>query len=534
MKRSLLTKPRRQTTSVLMHNGKSRPERKLLTDSEERFRKTLDGMIEGCMLIGFDWTYLYVNDAAARYSHQPLENFIGRKMIEVHPRLKRNAIYATCKEVMRHRAPRHLESEYVFPDGTAGWYQISIEPAPEGIFVLSMDITQRKHAEVELARSNRALRTLTACDEQLVRATSERELLDAVCRLLVEKSGYRFAWVGFAATKISGSACPAAQFGFDGGCAVAARISRSAARRGFDPTLAAVRSGDAQSVQNILTDPKLHSWRPVAHRHNFKSIMALPLRSASGTFGALTIGAADPEAFNGGEIHLLQELADNLAFGIESLRTRAERDTMATEQRNHAQVLRRGLEESIKIIAGTVEMRDPYTAGHQLRVSELAVAIGCEMGLPKDKIEGLRLAAGIHDLGKITLPAEILSKPGKLNQLELLLIHTHAQAGRDLLKDVQFPWPIADIIWQHHEHLDGSGYPRGLKGPEILLESRILTVADVVEAVASHRPYRASLGIEAALRQIKRGRGQFYDQVVVTACLKVFRKGHFVYRSRQT
>ncbi len=523
---------KRVSTSPTSRIKRRRPKHAPMT-SEDLLRKTLDGMIEGCMLIGFDWTYRYVNGAAARYSHQPLQNFTGRTMIEVHPGLRHSPIYAACKRVMRERTPRHLESEYVFPDGTAGWYQLSVEPAPEGIFVLSMDITQRKRAEVELARSNRALRTLTACDEQLVRATSEPELLAAVCRILVEMSGYRMAWVGFAEKATGGTVRAAAQFGFDRGCAIPAGISRAAARRGFDPTLAAIGSGEVQSVQRILTDPDLIPWRRTARKHGLQSIMALPLRTVGGTFGALTIGAADPEAFNGGELQLLQELADNLAFGIGSLRMRAERDQMAVEQRHHAQMLRRGLEESIKIIAGTVEMRDPYTAGHQLRVSELAVAIGREMKLPEDTIEGLRLAADIHDLGKITLPGEILSKPGRLSQLELLLIRTHAQAGRDLLKDVQFPWPIADIIWQHHEHLDGSGYPRGLKGSAILLESRILTVADVVEAVASHRPYRASLGIDAALRQIRRGRGKLYDPVVVRACLRVFRQGHFAYSSRR-
>jgi len=503
-----------------------------LISSEERFRKTLDGMIEGCMLIGFDWSYLYVNEAAARYSHQAREHFVGRTMIEVHPGLKQSGIYAACKKVMRDRAPRHLESEYLFPDGSTGWYQLSVEPAPEGIFVLSMDITKRKQAETALARSNHALRTLSACDEKLVRANGEPELLAAVCRILVEQRGYRMAWVAFAAPDTGGALRAAAQFGFEAGGAAAAGFARAAARRGFDPTLTAVRSGAVQSMQDILTDPALIAWRRTARRHGFQSIIALPLKSAMGTFGALTIGSADPEAFNGEEVQLLQELADNLAFGIESLRTRAERDRMIEEQGHHAQMLRHGLEESIKIIAGTVEMRDPYTAGHQLRVSELAVAIGREMSLPEDQVEGIRLAAIIHDLGKITLPGEILSKPGRLSPIELQLIQTHAQAGRDLLKDVQFPWPIADIIWQHHEHLDGSGYPRGLEGPHILLEARILTVADVVEAVASHRPYRAALGIGAALQNIRRGRGKLYDPAVVGACLRVFRKGGFAFGSR--
>ena len=176
-------------------------------------------------------------------------------------------------------------------------------------------------------------------------------------------------------------------------------------------------------------------------------------------------------------------------------------------------------------------MRDPYTAGHQRRVGELAAAIAQELGLSDDKIHGLRLAASIHDLGKIKVPAEILAKPGKLTNIELMLIKAHAQAGYDILKDIAFPWPIATIVWQHHERLDGSGYPLGLKDDQILFESRIMAVADVVEAMASHRPYRPSLGMEATLAEIERGRGSAYDPAVVDACLKVIREGRFAFTS---
>ncbi len=198
--------------------------------------------------------------------------------------------------------------------------------------------------------------------------------------------------------------------------------------------------------------------------------------------------------------------------------------------RDQRQVLEHALEGTIHTVSLAAELRDPYTAGHQRRVAELAVAIAKEMGLPEEKIRGIHLAASIHDLGKINVPAEILAKPGHLSDIEIMLIKTHPQAGNDILKDVYFPWPIADMINQHHEKLDGSGYPHGLKGDQILLESRILTVADVVEAMASHRPYRPTLGIEVALEEIERGRGSAYDPAVVDACLKLFRDGRFTYR----
>lgn len=198
--------------------------------------------------------------------------------------------------------------------------------------------------------------------------------------------------------------------------------------------------------------------------------------------------------------------------------------------RDQRQVLEHALEGTIHTVSLAAELRDPYTAGHQRRVAELAVAIAREMGLPEEKIRGIHLAASIHDLGKINVPAEILAKPGHLSDIEIMLIKTHPQAGNDILKDVYFPWPIADMINQHHEKLDGSGYPNGLKGDQILLESRILTVADVVEAMSSHRPYRPTLGIEVALGEIERGRGSAYDPAVVDACLKLFREERFAYQ----
>ena len=191
-------------------------------------------------------------------------------------------------------------------------------------------------------------------------------------------------------------------------------------------------------------------------------------------------------------------------------------------------ILRESLEQSIQTIADTVEARDPYTAGHQRRVAELAAAIAREMDLPEEQVTGIHLAATIHDLGKIHIPAEILSKPSRLNAIEYMLIKTHPQDGYDILKNVKFPWPIADIILQHHERLDGSGYPQGLKGDAILLEARILCVADVVEAMSSHRPYRPGLGIDAALEEITSSRGIQYDPQVVDACVALFREKKYV------
>jgi PAS domain S-box-containing protein/putative nucleotidyltransferase with HDIG domain len=189
--------------------------------------------------------------------------------------------------------------------------------------------------------------------------------------------------------------------------------------------------------------------------------------------------------------------------------------------------LRHSIEEAVEAMAMTVEIRDPYTAGHQRRVAQLVQAIATEMGLPQEQIDGVKLAAIVHDIGKIYIPAEILSKPGRISAIEMTMIRTHPQVGYDILKTIEFPWPIADAVRQHHERWDGTGYPNGLVGEESILEARIIGVADVVEAMSSHRPYRPALGITQALQEIEEHRGTVYDPQVVDACLRLFRTQGF-------
>lgn len=184
----------------------------------------------------------------------------------------------------------------------------------------------------------------------------------------------------------------------------------------------------------------------------------------------------------------------------------------------------------VETISKVVELRDPYTTGHERRVGDLATAIGEALGCEADMLDGLRIGGYLHDVGKIAMPAEILSKPGQLSEGEQTFIRAHAQIGHGILSGIDFPWPIAEMAWQHHERLDGSGYPRGLRGDDVLPEARILAVADTVEAMTSHRPYRPAVGLDAALAQIAQGRGVEYDATVVDACLALFREGRFQFR----
>ncbi|MDP8240800.1 MAG: PAS domain S-box protein [Candidatus Hatepunaea meridiana] len=189
--------------------------------------------------------------------------------------------------------------------------------------------------------------------------------------------------------------------------------------------------------------------------------------------------------------------------------------------------LRKSLEGIVYAMVKMVETRDPYTAGHQRRVADLSVAIAREMNLPADQIEGIDMAGIVHDIGKISVPSEILSSPARLTNIQFEMIKTHAQVGYDIMEDIEFPWSVARIALQHHERLDGSGYPNGLKGDEILLEAKILAVADVVEAMASHRPYRPALGMDKALEEISSKRGTFFEPEIVDACLRIIKEKGF-------
>jgi len=220
----------------------------------------------------------------------------------------------------------------------------------------------------------------------------------------------------------------------------------------------------------------------------------------------------------------LAELRQQIAK-LETSETERKREEKELEQ--SFEMLRRTLEGSIHVLASTAEKRDPFTAGHQERVTNLSSAIAKEMGLPEQKIEGLHMASSIHDIGKIYIPAEILSKPGRITEAEFDIIKNHPQVGHDIMKTVEFPWPVAKIILQHHERMDGSGYPSGLIGEDILLEARILGVADVVEAMSSHRSYRPTRGIDQALEEIKQNRDILYDSDVVDACLRLFTEKGF-------
>lgn len=278
------------------------------------------------------------------------------------------------------------------------------------------------------------------------------------------------------------------------------------------------RSGNS-SKQARFSDKLLYLQKPFHPREIIQFATALGIRWQAEN--QLLTMQADLE-------NLVEQRTAELVNSNRLLKIEVEnRKRMQQELQQSFESLKKAMHSTIQAISMTVEKRDPYTSGHQQRVANLAKAIAVELGLSESQIESIYMAAAIHDIGKISLPAEILVKPIPLSDIEISLIQAHAQAGYDILKGIEFPWAIADIVLQHHERMDGSGYPRGLAGDDIVFEARIICVADVVETMASHRPYRPSIGVDKALEEIAKNKGVLYDPRVVDACLKIFSEKGF-------
>jgi len=338
-------------------------------------------------------------------------------------------------------------------------------------------------SEERLREIERMGRTVSRCHKALVEATEESAFLNEVCRIFVEDGGYELA-------RIVGADDAGGMY------------YRAAAHPGGDDV----------------------------RRSSETSLVILPLKTEGMSLGLLEIRARGLRAIPNEETAILTDLADLLAFGIMALHNRRAFQRTEEELQKTLKHLRGALGGVIELSESVVEVRDPCTAGHQRRVADLARSIANHLGLPKEKIEGIRIASAIHDIGKISIPAEILCKAGPLTSLEYDQVKSHPRAGYDLLKTIQFPWRVADIVYQHHEQMDGSGYPLGLEGREILTEARVIRVADVVEAMVSRRPYRPPRRIDEALEEITRMRGVRYDTDVVASCVELFTANRYAFK----
>ncbi|WP_316976965.1 HD-GYP domain-containing protein [Shumkonia mesophila] len=336
----------------------------------------------------------------------------------------------------------------------------------------------------------------------LIAGGQESELLPQICQAIVHEAGFEFAWVGY-------------RDGIDD-CRVVVMGQAGHPVPPVRHTLAASEGAAERALSTGKTALGPSNGKMAGGQ------LALPFSLDDGASGILVIGFAAHASPAPDTISLLEGLA---ALAARSIANRKAEMELHHAQRISGVFLRKfetSLLAAVQAMAAALEKRDPYTAGHQRRVAALSIAIGREIGLSRHRLQGLHIGSLIHDIGKIQVPVEILAKPGRLRPEEMNLIRIHPAAGQEMVQGIDFSWPIGSMIVQHHERLDGSGYPNGLAGDDIILEARIIAVADVVEAIAAHRPYRPALGVAAALEEIRAGRGRGYDAAVVDACCALF------------
>lgn len=490
-------------------------------ESEERYHQLFENMSSGVAIFQPDqacqrFVFKAINRAAEHIDLIRREEVIGHSVEEIFPGVRDMGLLDVFKRVCQGGEVEHASIKLYRDERISGWRENNVYRLKTGeVVAVYEDVSERIERETRIKHLNRVLRTISACNEDLVRARSEEDLLIAVCRNIVEIGGHLLAWVSNPSEAANQSSRTIAHFGDEAALQTHAELQQDPEHARNCLTLEAMRKRQTTSLKQVVENGEQYFGQLYAK--GVRDILALPLLNNGQLYGVLTVFSAMSEAFNAHEVQLMEELSADLAYGIEALRTTAERD-------HYIGQFSKAMKNTVTAIARTLEMRDPYTAGHQQRVTALSVSIARAMGLGEEVIEGLYFGAMIHDIGKISVPAEILSKPGALTKIEHQLIQCHPETGFGIVQDVEFPWPVAEMIAQHHERLDGSGYPHALKNDQIIIEARIIAVADVVEAMSTHRPYRPARGIAAALEEIEQGKGSRYDPTVVEACIQVVKE----------
>lgn len=382
----------------------------------------------------------------------------------------------------------------------------------------------QKAIQDELEKRGWALSALSEAAATLARAESTDLLIEEVCKAIATQGPYILAWVGraendaFKTVKVIGS------FGIASGYIDDIKVSWSDSEvTGRGPAGVAIRSNKTSIVVDSETDSGFTAWREHAVVYGIRSAIGCPIPDGitGMPFGVLLVYSKVPNTFGADEVRLFESLAKEIGFGLRSIERQQKLDEQIHEKELTQERLASALRATIEAMSRTMEWRDPYTAGHQKRVASISMAIARVLGWENERIQALYMAAMVHDIGKLAVPSEILTKPSRLTDIEMLLVQGHVEAGYQILKDIPFPWPIAQMVYQHHERLDGSGYPNKLVGEQICLEGRILAVADSIEAMATHRPYRPAKGLTFALDEIKAEAGTKLDAQVVEAALKL-------------
>jgi len=381
----------------------------------------------------------------------------------------------------------------------------------------------------DLQKQNWALLAHAKASSALVRSNDRDDLISGVCNAIVNQPPYILAWVGLAmhddlkTVQVIGTHGAAADYakGIDVKWAPDTPT-------GQGPTGLCIQTSLPVLISDTDSDSRFSPWKERAKPYGIRSVIAVPIKDHEPqAIGALTVYANLPSAFGEIETQLFESLAKEIGFGLAAIEKQRLLDKEVKERERLNDQLVNALNTTIEAMSKTMEWRDPYTAGHQKKVALLSQAIARKLGWSEEKIRGLYLAALVHDMGKIATPAEILTKPSMLSETEMTLIKEHPRTGYDILKDIPFTWPIAQAVYQHHERLDGSGYPNGISGDAIISEARILAVADTIEAMTSHRPYRPGLGLGKAIELVKAEAGKSLDSSICQVACELLEQDKF-------
>jgi PAS domain S-box-containing protein/putative nucleotidyltransferase with HDIG domain len=501
--------------------------------SERKFRLLADYTNDMEYWIDEDGRVVYMSPSCERLTGYQQSEF------EADPDLLRKVVHPDDRPLVEVHAQRDANSKphsadvrIVTRHGVVRWFShtcqfiFTQDGQCLGRRGTNRDITERKMAVSKVVRLSNLYAALSRCNKAIVHSVSEDELFHKVCGIAVQRGGMKTAWViSFDASR--GRCKCVASYGDERGSLRLLETGLDDMGPG-EPMAAVIRSGQPVWIRTLQRDAisaEFHAW---AHRNEVSSLAALPLFRKGEIVGCFALATDGGNVFDIKARRLLVEMADDLSFALTNFALEEERKRANEQIKDYLKRLESSYMDTLLLAMNLSEMRDPYTTGHEWRVGLIAKAIATEMGLGVESIKSVEVAGYLHDLGKITIPSEILSRPGKLTPVEYMLIQGHVEAGYNVLRHIDFPWPIADIMVQHHERLDGSGYPKCLKAKEINPLARILAVADVVEAMSSHRPYRPSKGIEQALEEIELGSGKLYDPAVVDACLRLFRERDYI------
>lgn len=371
-----------------------------------------------------------------------------------------------------------------------------------------------------------ALSAYKKASQVMMRAKTPQELIEGVCQGITHQPPFVVAWVGLKENNPEKSIVIAGVSGMSKAYADGIQVSwDNDLSLGQGPTGRCVRTAKPVLIEDVTLDQNFLPWLERAKKYNIRASIAVPVSDGKDVLGALMVYASVPNAFGHDEVSLFESLANEVGFALSSLNKTELFEAELQKRLDAEQKIQKNLELTVAALSNTLESRDPYTAGHQERVANIAVAIATALGWDEELIYGLKEAGLLHDIGKISVPVELLTKPTHLSSLEKALINEHAENGYQILKEIPFSTPVALAVRQHHERLDGSGYPMGLKGDQIIPLARVLAVADTIEAMSTHRPYRLALGLDKAMDLIKSDSGTKLDAEVVSAAERLYKSG---------